>query len=175
MEVYLIRHTTPNIAKGLIYGHLDVPLANTFETEKADILGRLPSNIDQIFSSPSTRCLELARALSTEVSTVHAIKELNFGLWEGLNWNEIDRKESEYWMEDFVNRCPPQGETLLEMQKRVLKFWQGLRDLPLQRVAIVTHAGVIRIILSHESNSPLNSIFDIQVNYGQLFTLTLNQ
>jgi alpha-ribazole phosphatase len=175
VEVYLIRHTTPDIAKGIIYGHFDVPLSNTFEIEKKQILNQLPSNIDKVFSSPSKRCMKLAEAISKDISIDESLKELNFGLWEGLNWDEISRTDSDYWMDDFVNRCPPQGETLLAMQARVLEFWKSLHNMRLQKVAIVTHAGVIRIILSHLNKSPLNSIFDLPVNYGQLFTLTINQ
>jgi alpha-ribazole phosphatase len=175
VEVYLIRHTTPDIAKGLIYGHLDVPLANTFDSEKAIILNTLPQDIDRVFSSPSRRCQFLAKAISPQITIVKGIKELNFGLWEGLSWDEINRTESDYWMEDFVNRCPPQGETLLQMEKRVLEFWQDLSTLNCPKIAVVTHVGVIRIILSHIKQAQLQSIFDIPVGYGQVFALTYNQ
>jgi len=33
MEIYLIRHTTPDVAKGICYGQTDLDVANTFEEE----------------------------------------------------------------------------------------------------------------------------------------------
>ena len=33
MEVYLVRHTTPEVPKGMIYGQLDVSLNQNFEEE----------------------------------------------------------------------------------------------------------------------------------------------
>ena len=64
MEIYLIRHTTPNVINGLIYGRTDVTLADTFEQEKELIIKQLPQKLDAVFSSPSSRCTRLANAIS---------------------------------------------------------------------------------------------------------------
>ena len=52
MEIYLIRHTTPNIAKGICYGQTDLDITDTFEQEVVRIKPHLPKNIQTVFSSP---------------------------------------------------------------------------------------------------------------------------
>ncbi len=99
--------------------------------------------------------------------------ELDFGLWEGKTWETIDRLESERWMEDFISNRPPGGETLHEMKSRVMEFWNELLLLPHQRIAIITHAGVIRLIINAVNSAPLQSLFDIPVNYGDVIVLKM--
>lgn len=171
MEVFLIRHTRPDIETGLIYGRLDVPLSETFEHEKDAILKQLPASFDGVFSSPSQRCIKLAEALSTSYITDQSLYEMDFGLWESKTWDTINRADSEFWMADFINRCPPDGETLGKMRERVLSFWQKLNTLKMERVAVITHKGVIRIILSELNNTPYNFFFDIKVGYGEIFQI----
>jgi alpha-ribazole phosphatase len=99
--------------------------------------------------------------------------ELDFGLWEGKTWETIDRLESERWMKDFVNNCPPGGETLNEMNNRVMSFWEELILRPSRRIVVITHGGVIRLILAAVNASPLKSIFDVNVNYGEVVSLNV--
>jgi alpha-ribazole phosphatase len=99
------------------------------------------------------------------------LMELDFGLWEGKTWDTINRLESERWMEDFINTSPPEGESLYQMNERVMNFWKELLQYPHQRIAIITHAGVIRLILAAINSIPLQSIFDINVQYGEVITL----
>ena len=52
MEIYLVRHTTPAIKKGVCYGQTDVDLnSDTFESELREIKNKLPSNIDRFYCS----------------------------------------------------------------------------------------------------------------------------
>ena len=171
MEVFLIRHTTPAISKGLIYGRTDVPLTENFDTEKELIKSKLPQNIDLVVSSPSSRCTLLANEITGSFITDERLMELDFGLWEGQTWDTIDRAASEQWMEDFVNNRPPNGEALQEMNTRVMVFWKEILLLNYQHVAIITHAGVIRLILTAVNNASLQSIFDIKVNYGEVISI----
>ena len=173
MEVFLIRHTCPDISKGLIYGRLDVPLATTFKEEKEAIIRQIPDGIDAIYSSPSKRCTQLAEELSSSYLIDEDLYEMNFGAWEAQTWETINRGESEFWLEDFVNRCPPEGENLREMQVRVMRFWNKLNKSDAERVVLVTHAGVIRLILCQINNLPLNSFFDIKVEYGEVIKMDI--
>jgi len=174
MEIYLIRHTAPLITKGMIYGRTNVPLAESFEDEKQRVLSQLPALLDAVYSSPSIRCTQLAAALSNNYLVDEALYELNFGDWEGETWDTIDRAASETWMNDFVNLAPPNGETMLEMETRVLKFWDNLLQRPLAHVALVTHAGVIRILLAKQQSIALKDSFSIQVGMAQVFRLSVS-
>lgn len=171
MEVYLIRHTTPLIDKGLVYGRLDVPLTDTFLVERKQVIEQLPDDIEVVYSSPSSRCSQLAAFISPFYMEDKALHELNFGDWEGRTWDTIDRVTSTIWMNDFVNLAPPAGETMLEMQHRVMEFWNGLLELPYRKSAIVTHGGVIRIILAHYRKIALKDAFTIKVELAEVIKL----
>ncbi|WP_442587912.1 alpha-ribazole phosphatase [Pedobacter sp. AW31-3R] len=178
MEVYLIRHTTPDIPKGLIYGRLDVPLAHSFQKEKELVLLQVPPSLDAVYSSPSSRCMELSAGIAATCISANAgyateegFYEMNFGDWEGKTWDTIDREASEIWMNDFVHLSPPKGESMLGMQKRVIQSWERIINGDDQKIAIVTHGGVIRIILAHYQGISLKNAFDIQVGFGQVFKL----
>ena len=41
MNIYLIRHTLPNVLPGICYGHADLGLADSFPTELQSIQAKL--------------------------------------------------------------------------------------------------------------------------------------
>ena len=94
MEIYLDRHTTPDISKGICYGQSDISLAATFPEESRKVLEKLPALVDMVYTSPLKRCLELATLIPTqELRQVSQLREMNFGNWELLPWSEIPRQE----------------------------------------------------------------------------------
>lgn len=171
MEVFLVRHTKPDVPSNLIYGRYDVPLASSYTEEREAILPNLPSDPDVVFSSPSSRCSKLAYSYSDKIIQDERLYEMNFGAWEAQTWDGIDRNESELWMRDFVNRCPPQGEKLSEMNCRVMDFWKSLLSMNYHKAVVFTHAGVIRLILANHEGIPISSMFDNKVEYGQVILL----
>lgn len=171
MEIYLVRHTTPAVEKNLIYGRLNVSLRDSFKAEKNIILNKLPKKIDAVFSSPSKRCVMLASAITENFITDEDLYELNFGNWEGKTWDTINREESNFWAEDFVNRSPPFGESMIAMQTRVLSFFKRLLALNCQSVVVVTHAGVIKILLAEVENISLKDSFTFKVNYADVIRI----
>ena len=171
MEIFLIRHTTPLLTKGLIYGRTEVALAETFREEKEEILSRLPPDLDAVYSSPSLRCSLLAQEISPSFRTDQRLLEVNFGLWEGKTWETVNQEELKGWMNDFVNVCPPEGESMIQMQSRVLDFWLELCRKPFSKTVVVTHGGVIRVILAHLQKKSLKNAFEIKVGYGETFNI----
>ena len=173
MEVYLIRHTTPHFEKGLIYGQLDLNLVDSFPEEFELVKQKLPEKLDQVYSSPSMRCTRLAQFITNNFETDARLMELNFGEWEGKTWDTVDQARLQIWMDDFVNTIVPGGESMLQMSERVKEFWQEISLLPEEKIAIVTHAGVIRIILAIVRKLELNTLFEIKVEYGEVVVLHL--
>ena len=171
MDITLIRHTTPAVSPGLIYGRTDVPLADSFAMELAAVREKLPVTFDVVYSSPSRRCMHLAEQLAPSVGIDERLRELNFGEWEGQTWDTIDRQASELWMQDFVNNAPPGGESMRQMNERVMDFWSELIRQPYQHVGVVTHGGVIRLLVAADRQIPLVSAFTIDVTYGDVITL----
>ncbi len=174
MEIYLIRHTQVLGNKSICYGQSNPALASTFLKEVAILKTKLPTNFDQVYASTLVRCTYLAKELGyNNVKLDNALMEVNFGEWEGKPWAEIPSKELNPWMADFVNIAPPQGESLAEMHIRVCQFIEKLRLQPHKKILIITHAGVIRNIFSHFLNIPLNQIFKISIEYGEVFKIKL--
>jgi alpha-ribazole phosphatase len=103
MEFVLIRHTRCDIAPGICYGRLDVPLAKSAPEDIGHTLARTPS-VDLVVSSPAQRCHRLAIALGQrdgcDVRVLSELQELDFGTWEGMNWTEIPRPLSDEWAAD---------------------------------------------------------------------------
>jgi len=118
MDVYLIRHTRPDLQGARCYGRLDAELAAGWGEEAAALAARLPA-VQGVVTSPDRRCRELAEVLAagaTGAVTVDAdLQDLDFGTWEGLLWADIPRHESTWWAKDLWNRAPPGGETCCRM------------------------------------------------------------
>jgi len=104
--------------------------------------------------------------------TLDELAELNFGEFEGLRYEEIQQRYPDIfqsWMTRPTETRFPNGESFTDMKGRVLRTL----DLLLSRhrnqsIAIVTHAGVIRLILAQALCIPDNQIFKLAQGYGAI-------
>lgn len=172
MELYLIRHTRPDVAAGICYGRSDIGLAPSFEAEARAIEDKFEGMRPEIiYTSPSQRCLRLAQALagawkcSIPVEDAR-LMELHFGEWEMKGWQEISREALERWGASYVHEPPPGGETFLSLHQRAQGFLDELRTGRIASAAVVTHAGVIRALLAEATKKPLNETFGFELSYG---------
>jgi alpha-ribazole phosphatase len=174
MSIYLIRHTTPLIEKGICYGQSDIEVTDSFHAEAELIKSALPASpIQQVYSSPLTRCQKLASHLFPDhtVSLEPALMEIHCGEWEGLHWDAIPPEVIDPWMKDFVNVCIPGGESYVQMHSRVTECFNRIAAGP-GSSAIVTHGGVIRSILAHITATPLVDSFGaFKISYGCVIRL----
>lgn len=160
----------------MCYGQSDVPLADSFESELAEVrrkLALLPT-AERFISSPLARCLQLATVLAgAAVETDESLMEMSFGDWELERWDDIDRASLDLWADDYVRRSPPGGESLAAVYDRVRVWLSRLQGEFPERVAAVTHAGVIRCLHVFASGIPLADAVDLDVDYGEVFRLDL--
>jgi len=174
MQLYLVRHTTPAIAKGMCYGQTDVPIDPVFFDQEYELIRtRLPNQIDVFYSSPLRRCLDLAQALSPVVLQDKLLMEMNFGDWEMQRWDNIPAEPLNKWMNDFVQETTPGGENYIALNLRSTQFIDRLLQLDYQRVCIVTHAGNIRSLISRVLALPLENSFRIDIQYGAVIQLSV--
>lgn len=182
MKIYLLRHTRVDVPAGICYGSTDVPLAKTFEAEAADVIQKLPARLDQIYTSPLRRCQRLAAAvqpsLGGEVIRDGRLREYDFGVWEMSPWAEIQGEAASAWYADFVNCPAPGGESYTQLVERVTPFWEQVVALKAsasqpESILIVSHAGVIRALLSLILEIPLRNIFNLSIAYGGLVECTV--
>ena len=167
MDVFVIRHTRLDIDGGRCYGQSEVALADSFDDELDAYRGSLPTPFCAVYSSPLERCTRLAKQFGDSIETDGRLLEYHFGDWEMSRWDDIDQAALNHWMQDFVNVSTPNGESLVQMQARVVKFMNRLRSRNHQSCLIVTHAGVIRCIWAYLLNIPLNDIFKLEVGYDE--------
>ncbi len=169
MEVYLIRHTTPRIVKGICYGQSDIEVdETTFDQEFAFVAENIPKDIDKYFSSPLQRCTRLANKLCRDFTIDERLLELNFGDWEMKKWNEIDQSQLNAWMQDFVNIKTPNGETYRDLYLRTRDFISDISKSGFQKIAIITHAGNLRSFISLILSLPLENSFRIRLDYASV-------
>ncbi len=168
MEIYLIRHTTPKVEKGICYGQADLDITETFLEEVEAIKPHLPTEGVKVYSSPLQRCKKLADALfdGMKIDIHDDLMELNCGQWELLPWNDIPKEEIQPWMDDFVNVRVPQGESYVDLHHRVVNRFNEIVEKK-ESAVIVAHGGVLRSILSHITATPLKESFDaFTLHYG---------
>ncbi len=177
MEFWLIRHTTPKVNKGTCYGQLDLDVEASFNEEMALIKKALNTlTPESVYTSPLKRCKKLANALFPAYNIIYdkRLTELNFGDWEGLLWTEIPLQNIDNWSDNFIQKCPPGGESFQSLINRVDKFEDEIILNHSKRVAIITHAGVIRAFIMKYLNIPSYKIFSLQLNYGAIIKITVN-
>lgn len=173
MEIHLIRHTAVENPENLCYGFAEIPLKKDYP-EDFKMLD-IDKDYDVIISSPSERCRLLADYFKLDYQTDERLREMNFGNWEMKKWTDIPEEEINPWYKDFVNIKATGGENLVEMQARVFSFWNELiQKEDIHKVLIITHAGVIRLILQTVLKFPLENMFNIQIDYGKKVIINVN-
>jgi len=129
-----------------------------------------------IISSPLKRCLAFAKELENTCKIPLFIesdfKEVSFGSWEGKTAEELlisDPNEIKKYWDDPIKQTPPQGENLLVFEKRILNGWTNmLSQFQGKHILMVSHAGVMRIILCHILNMPLTELFKLDVALAKI-------
>ena len=183
-DIYLIRHTTPAVDKGICYGQTDLDVTGSFEEEAAVIGQCIPSTFGAIYSSPLRRCTMLAKRLfpGHPLLLREQLKEIHCGEWEMKTWDELPKEVIDPWMADFVNIRIPGGESYIDLHSRVSHCWEEIVDLAgtdpghgptgteaqaPPPVAVVAHGGVIRSILAGLTGTPLIDSFKVfSLHYG---------
>jgi alpha-ribazole phosphatase/probable phosphoglycerate mutase len=154
-EILLIRHPQTDLA-GTFCGHTDPPINTAGGAQLRALLATLEAEpLDAVYTSDLDRAQTLAQAIASrhQVACIPraALREIHFGEWEALTWNEIEARgheEAAAWLANFPHQAAPNGETFADFQARVLHEFDRILATRLERIAIVTHAGVMRTILT---------------------------
>ena len=166
MQVFLIRHPRPVIEAGRCYGQLDLDCDDPAPVA-AQLRPKLPADTP-VLSSPLRRARRLAEALDPAAQIDPRLCEIDFGAWEGQSWDTIERTALDAWAADVLHFKPPGGESVAELQARVLDFADALVALDQPRVALVSHAGVMRVLLGHWRRLPADAWTQLQFGFGSL-------
>lgn len=180
---WLIRHGEPaEEARHRCYGSLDVGLSEKGRAQMAQVAEYLKAEpVAAIYASPRSRALESARILaavqSCPIAVVADLREIDFGDFEGLAYEEIEVRYPDLhqqWMETPTEVRFPNGEIFSEMRDRVLRAYEAIqRERQGQTVAIVSHGGVNRILMAWVLQMPDNCIFRLAQDFAAINLLTL--
>jgi alpha-ribazole phosphatase len=179
--LYLVRHGRTLHGEGRCVGHSDLEM----DPEAGEALASLAASFEvappRLFSS------DLARARSTLSALAHGwggtievdarLREMNFGDWDGRTWVEIREADGERlqgWMDDWVERRVPGGESFADVALRVASWSDEILHGETSLLA-VAHAGSIRALLCHLLEWPLDRAFRLQVDHGRISAVKLGE
>jgi alpha-ribazole phosphatase len=181
MQVYLIRHPAPIEAEGVCYGREDLRVEpKALAAAAAAVRGRIPAAVlgaAPVFTSPLSRCRELARELATPRKPVVCddLVELDFGAWEGASWDAVPRDELNAWAADLWGYRPGGGESAAAAAGR-WRTWSGaLRHCAADAALAVTHAGIIRVALACSGELSGGSFASFPVPFGSVHRILLEE
>lgn len=179
-RVFLWRH--PEVLGGAdakFWGHTDVALSKEGKAQLELIAARM-SNVDlrAVYASDLVRSQSVAEAVAKsqnprrKVDVSPAFRELNLGQWEGMSYQDLERKypdDLQARMENLPEFVIPGGESVVQMAERVIPAFQEMINANMgHRICLVAHAGVNRVILAKILGAPLDRIFRFDQQYACL-------
>ena len=147
MIIWLIRHGETEYNKEKRYqGQTDIPLS----AEGRAAIKRAHFNPELVYTSTLSRTVETAGILFPDSPKVRVegIKEMNFGIFEGRNYIEMET-DPEYrkWIDSEGKMQIPGGESREEFSRRANESMDILikenLDAGRNSLVVVTHGGVI--------------------------------
>lgn len=130
--------------------------------------------VDKVYSSDLKRAFQTAEIVfeNCSIEKLPGLREINFGVFEGLNYEEIiERYPAIYnsWIENPAQTRIPDAETLRVLACRVRQIISLIisRDND-KNVAVITHSGPIRVLLCDIMRYDLNMFWQIKQNNGAL-------
>jgi alpha-ribazole phosphatase len=200
--LYLIRHGETEGAEVRRYkGSIDVPLSANgirqmerlslhiadLENRRKGVIEKMPRGsgdaenrnypgITAVYCSHLSRAIKsaelIAKPHSLKPVIVPALRERNFGVWEGMSFDEIKEKYPEEftaWAGNPLAFSPMEGENTMEVKDRVINAMNEIiQNHSGERIAIVSHGGVIRVILCYILGVPLENMFRFEQDYAAL-------
>lgn len=164
-KIYLIRHGQSewNVLNK-IQGQVNTELTELGKKQGQAIANRLMnSNIDFIYSSDLNRALDTAKIIAEKINKPlvinESLREINFGVWEGLTGIELRKdykEEQKTWRKSPEKLILPGAESLEVLSERVMKWMNSiLKENCGKDIAIVSHSATLKIMLLGLLDMPL--------------------
>jgi alpha-ribazole phosphatase len=134
---------------------------------------------DSIFTSSLCRCADFARELAAEqgvpLRVDRRLAEYHFGDWQGVSIERLAREQGDalgqFWA-DPVNFPPPGAEPFAAFRDRLSAALDNIAQVATsQRVLVVTHGGVIRLLRCHSEQRDFGDMANIDVPHASLHPL----
>lgn len=188
-EIILIRHGTTawNLEKRYL-GHTDIGLLPEAKQELSSLREQCSDiTFEALYCSDLLRCQQtLAHIASPQTGQAKLdprLREIDFGQWEGLTYDQLkDNPQYRDWIDAPQEVTPPNGEPWKAFAERIDLFMEEClmsfspilhsRSLNAPKVAVITHGGVIRYMVSRLI--PNQDFWDTQVIPGQAIKIRLD-
>ncbi len=175
-RLILIRHGQTDYNLQNRYCGFSNPLLNNQGIKQSERLAARVKDIkiDKVYSSDLKRAYQTAEIIfkNNPIEKVADFREMNFGLFEGLKYEEITEiypKLYRDWINNPIKVKIPNGEGLKDLNKRVKKRLSFMLSEHRDRtIALVIHGGPIRIILCDALKFGLKMFWQIEQDVGAL-------
>ena len=169
----LVRHGETIANREFRYiGASDNALTEPGQVQAVQLAGALSVlPVAAVYSSPRQRAYQTALPIASRhgltVQILEDLREVDFGIWEGLSRGEVIARsvqDAEYLLawERETALAPPNGESLDAMHRRVSAVVEKLVQAhPDQTIVLVSHVGPIKAVLCAALGVPVSAAFRI--------------
>jgi broad specificity phosphatase PhoE len=180
-RVLLIRHgVTEWHQQGKVLGQRDVPMSEAGVAQMAETVAQLANlPLAEILSSPLQRAVKAAEMLGEKagigVARDPRLTDFQLGKWTAMGYDDVTASpEYQRFLADPTSASIPDGESLETIRRRAVSaVEQTITDNPAgDTIAVVTHAGIIRVVLSHYLGSAPANYHRIRVSPGSVSILS---
>jgi alpha-ribazole phosphatase/probable phosphoglycerate mutase len=160
-RVFLVRHGETDWNKDFKYqGSTDVPLNKEGLKQAEKLAVRLSSvKPSRVMSSPLSRAYRTAEAIvgrsraNVEIEQREELRELSFGVWEGLSIPEVREKNRELfekWEQAPFSNTPEGGDVFSDVFERSKLFARDIFESGISGhdTVVVAHGGILRAIVA---------------------------
>lgn len=151
MWIALLRHgVTEWNERGIIQGRTDIPLSAAGQAKLTVIRPCEDFLRARWVTSPLQRAVQTAAALNGAAEIHPALIETNWGKFEGIRRADLraEIKSRRLTPDHGLDFCPPDGESMRDVRRRLLRWFAETVPNTVTPVVAVTHKGVIRSVLS---------------------------
>lgn len=168
MDIILLRHTSSIDNEAGVFSRPDTGLSKKGLIEMDRLLLK-DYPVEVIYSSPYKRSLVLAQILAQKLDLPliedPRLREIDFGLFEGRSFAEIEKsfpEEVEKWLEDPLSFRYPGGEAFSCVGKRARSFYKDLDRSSL----IISHQALMFSLLAEVLGYDYKELAKLQMGSG---------
>jgi len=181
-RILLIRHAPTAETGRKLTGRLPGVSLDSVGMEAAAKAGERLRNLhlEAIYTSPIERTRETAVLIAQHQRcdpVVHeGLTEVDYGNWSGRSLASLRRLKAWSTVQMTPSRVKfPEGETILAAQSRAVAAIEEIAARHTRTVACVSHADVIKAIISHYLGQPLDLFQRIAISPASISALSLER
>lgn len=179
----LIRHGSHSLLGHILCGRtFSVGLDETGRRQSCALAAAIAAEKPSvIYSSPQQRCLEtaapIAEACGSAAEVCETLDEIDFGVWSGQGFAALtDDPRWVRWNLDRSRARPPDGESMLEVQKRMVAGLHNLADRHMgEKIVAITHGDVVKAAVMWFLSMPVDNYDRFEISPASITELILSQ